>query len=355
MRRKLQPFLFNSTFILFAIANPLHAARLHIGVFTLFHPTVLTLAPGPGRAMVVRAGKDSLVLEAGQFAQCRIAGLKLDCRAGERVLSASTIRATGRGHTDEDFTLSVPGRIVRNFHGKLEILVHGAELVPIVNMSLELAAASAVAAESPPLAPLEALEAQAIVTRSYYVAAHHRHALFDFCDTTHCQFLLGAPGADSPALRAADATRGLVLLYRGAIVPALFSASCGGRTRTLHEIGMNADGYPYFSVRCEACLHRAKKWTARISLHDAAAILAHPGWEQARLQVDRKLGWDEIPSDKYSVKIEGETAVLTGRGAGHGVGLCQLGAATLARDGWSYPRILAHYFPGTAIGSMPGH
>ena len=37
------------------------------------------------------------------------------------------------------------------------------------------------------------------------------------------------------------------------------------------------NGYPYFSVRCEACLRHAKKWTARISLHDAAPILAHVG------------------------------------------------------------------------------
>lgn len=355
MGRKLQSCLIASTCLLFVIADAAHAARVHIGVFTLFHPRVLTLAPGPGHAMVVQAGKDFLVLEDGQSAQCRIADSKLECRAGERFLSATTIRAAGRGHTDEDFTLSVPGRIVRNYHGKLEILVHGAELVSIVNMSLELAIASAVAAESPPLATLQALEAQAIVTRSYYVAAHHRHALFDFCDTTHCQFLRGVPGAGSPARRAAAATRGLVLLYRGATVPALFSASCGGRTRTLREIGMNANGYPYFSVRCDACIHRAKKWTARINLHDAAPILAHPGWEQARLQVDRKLGWDKIPGDNYSVRIEGKTAVLTGRGAGHGVGLCQLGAATLAREGWSYSRILAYYFPGTTIGSRPGH
>jgi hypothetical protein len=354
MRRKPLSCFFASIFLLFVIADLANAARVHIGVFTLFHPMVLTLAPTPGHAIVVRAGKESLVLEEGQFAQCQIADSELECRAGERLLSATTIRATGRGHTDEDFTLSVPGRIVRNYHGKLEILVHGAELVPIVSMSLELAVASAVAAESPPLATLQALEAQAIVTRSYYVAAHHRHALFDFCDTTHCQFLRGVPGAESPARRAAAATRQLVLLYRGAIVPALFSASCGGRTRTLREIGMNADGYPYFSVQCEACLRRSKKWTARISLHDAAPILAHPGWEKARLQVDRKLGWDEIPGDNYSVKIEGKTAVLTGRGAGHGVGLCQLGAAKLAKEGWSYSRILAYYFSGTTIGSKPG-
>ena len=102
--------------------------------------------------------------------QCRIVHSKIECRAGERLLSATAIQTAGRGDTDEDFTLSVPGRIVRNYHGKLEVLAEGAELVPVVNMDLEVAVASAVAAESPPLAPLEALEAQAVVTRSYYAA-----------------------------------------------------------------------------------------------------------------------------------------------------------------------------------------
>jgi stage II sporulation protein D (peptidoglycan lytic transglycosylase) len=352
MAPALQSFIYALALILSATATPARAARVRIGVFTLFHPKVLTFAPGPGHALIVRGGKSSVVLEDGASVQCRIVQSTIECRAGERLLSATAIQASGRGDSDEDFTLSVPGKIVRNFHGKLEILAEGAELVPVVNMELEVAVASAVAAESPPLAPLPALEAQAVVTRSYYAAAPHRHQLFDFCDTTHCQFLRGAPAAGSLASQAAAITRGLVLFYRGATVPALFSASCGGRTRTPREIGMHANGYPYFSVRCQACLHDAKKWTARISLHDAAPLLARRGSEQARLQVDRKLGWEAIPGDNYSIKIEGKTVVLTGLGAGHGVGLCQLGTAALARQGWSYSRILAYYLPGTTIGNQ---
>jgi peptidoglycan hydrolase-like amidase len=352
MRRKLQCCLVVSIAILFVAASPSRAARVRIGVFTLFHPKVLMLAPEPGHAMVVQAGSNSIVLGAGEFARCRIADSKVECRSGERFLKAKSIRAAGRGNADEDFTLSVPGRIVRNYHGTLIVLADGAALVPIVNMDLEVAVASAVAAESPPLAPLQALEAQAIVTRSYYIAARHRHKLFEFCDTTHCQFLREAPAADSPASRAAAATQGMVLLFRGTVVPALFSASCGGRTRTLRENGMDTDGYPYFSVQCEPCLLHAKKWTAKISVHNAAPILARPGSEQARLQVDRKLGWEAVPGDNYSIHREGNFVLLMGRGSGHGVGLCQLGAAALSREDWSYARILAYYFPGTTLGSQ---
>jgi SpoIID/LytB domain protein len=41
--------------------------------------------------------------------------------------------------------------------------------------------------------------------------------------------------------------------------------------------------------------------------------------------------------------------VLRGAGWGHGVGLCQIGAAVMAGQGKSYEEILAHYYPGTNL------
>ncbi|MEW6752000.1 MAG: hypothetical protein AB1505_13630 [Candidatus Latescibacterota bacterium] len=41
--------------------------------------------------------------------------------------------------------------------------------------------------------------------------------------------------------------------------------------------------------------------------------------------------------------------VLKGAGWGHGVGLCQIGAAVMAASGVGYRRILEHYYPGTGL------
>jgi stage II sporulation protein D len=46
--------------------------------------------------------------------------------------------------------------------------------------------------------------------------------------------------------------------------------------------------------------------------------------------------------------------VFTGRGWGHGVGLCQVGAYGMAAAGFSYRDILSHYYPGTRIDKHPG-
>src|SRR5260221_13879275 len=95
-------------------------------------------------------------------------------------------------------------------------------------MDVETAVASIVVAESPPHAPMEALKAQAVAARSFLAAGKGRHSGFDFCDTTHCQFLRQPPAADSPAAQATSATRGLVLAYKGRGFAAMYSASCGG-------------------------------------------------------------------------------------------------------------------------------
>jgi len=69
-----------------------------------------------------------------------------------------------------------------------------------------------------------------------------------------------------------------------------------------------------------------------------------------RFAVGRARGWSSIPSDLYMLRNEGGSIVFEGRGSGHGVGLCQLGAARMGERGQSYKQILAFYYPGTALG-----
>jgi SpoIID/LytB domain protein len=72
------------------------------------------------------------------------------------------------------------------------------------------------------------------------------------------------------------------------------------------------------------------------------------------LEVRRILSKSHLRSSAFVVRPEGggrvpETFTLRGAGWGHGVGLCQIGAAVMADRGASARAILAHYFPGTAL------
>jgi stage II sporulation protein D len=68
-----------------------------------------------------------------------------------------------------------------------------------------------------------------------------------------------------------------------------------------------------------------------------------------RLEIVRRLGWKALPGNYYEIEAEGDGVILHGRGAGHGVGLCQQGAAAMARAGADFRTILNHYFPATTM------
>jgi peptidoglycan hydrolase-like amidase len=194
------------------------------------------------------------------------------------------------------FRLAAPGVAPREYIGRLEVRRSGSELLAIVEMDRETAVAAIVEAEGADGLPFEARKAQAVVTRSYLAGAHNRHQGFDFCDTEHCQLLKGLAHPASAGSRASLATRGQVLVYKGDVIPAMYSANCGGHTKSLAQTkwegaAIPQPGYPYFSVTCP----------------------------------------------------------LRGKASGHGVGMCQMGAIEIARHGYPAQIILGHYFPGTTI------
>jgi stage II sporulation protein D len=178
------------------------------------------------------------------------------------------------------------------------------------------------------------------------VAGKGRHHSFDFCDTTHCQFLRSPPAAQAAAFQAATATRGLVLAYKDEVFAAMYSSSCGGRTHSLEELGLPVRGYPYFGVTCDYCRRHPQKWVAEITDADAASLT---GTESSRLKLARRLGWKVVPSNSYSSRREGGGVLFEGVGVGHGIGLCQRGATDMARNGATFQKILEHYYPNAEV------
>ena len=68
------------------------------------------------------------------------------------------------------------------------------------------------------------------------------------------------------------------------------------------------------------------------------------------LEIRRALSKTHLYSSAFVVDRDGDRFILTGAGWGHGVGLCQIGAAVMASQGKTYREILAHYYPGTTVG-----
>jgi len=330
------------------------AQTLRIGVLGIFHPRQLTLAADPNEELLVAASGQQIFLRSGS--PCGLlhirplgSGLLLSC--GGKEIRATEMRVSGRNQQSTGIVLAVPGKIKRRYQGVLELEAKGNELIPVVIMELETAVASVVQAETIPGTPLEALKAQAVVDRSYFVAGGGRHKDFDFCDLTHCQFLREPAAADSPAALAAAATEGLVLTYEGKPIVAMFTRSCGGHTRTPREVGLPEGSYPFFSALCDSCYKDPFRWTRKVSREDAALLILRG--ENGRLAIGRRLGWNTVPSNNFASRKEGDEVVLEGVGQGHGLGLCQRGARDMAEHGSNFQAILEHYFPNTRLQGLP--
>jgi stage II sporulation protein D len=251
----------------------------------------------------------------------------------------------------------------------------------IRELRLEDYVAGVVSGEMPASFPAEALKAQAVAARSYAltrkIEAQAADRRWDIGTGVLAQVFAGA--ATPPARAAAEATAGEVLVHGMEPVEAYFHAACGGRT----EGGMAALGrdLPYLaSVECGHC-ERAPgaHWTAAVSAAELgkAAGLGGPATNARivtrsatgraeRVEVTRgarsatiaasdlrqRLGFQTLRSLAFEVHLAGDVFRFEGRGQGHGAGLCQWGAAGLAREGKSYRDILLHYYPGAEVVRM---
>jgi stage II sporulation protein D len=327
------------------------AQELRIDVLSRYRPKQLEVTPLQTQALIVSVSREKFVLEPdtrNAIATIRTVPGRLSIDIQGQHFVANTFHVTGRTGA-AGFLLAVPGEVSRPYFGSLTVVANHGELQAIVTVDLETAVASVVQAETERQTPLEALKAQAVVTRSYFVAAKGRHQRFDFCDLAHCQVMRGRPSPGSPAARAAAATRDLILTYANKPFAAMFTRSCGGGTRTPAEDGLPYSNYPYFSVVCDYCRKNPFRWTRKISAADAALLAKG---ENGRLALCRRLGWNAIPSNDFTTRKSRDGILLEGEGQGHGIGLCQRGAEAMAQSGANFRAILAHYFPNTSLARL---
>jgi stage II sporulation protein D len=78
-----------------------------------------------------------------------------------------------------------------------------------------------------------------------------------------------------------------------------------------------------------------------------------PGDEGHRIAQARQWGWSAIPGSDFTATADGGFWKLQGHSVGHGVGMCQFGAAGMAAAGASFREILSHYYPNTLLISQP--
>jgi stage II sporulation protein D len=267
----------------------------------------------------------------------------------------------------------------------------------VARLSLESYLVGVLPAEMPASWPLEALKAQAVAARSYVLrsAFERRDKDFDVDSTIIDQvykFLEDSerhPEWKEKIRRAVRETHGQVLVDdQHRIVKAVYSADCGCMTEDPKFVWGKMSAIE--SVKDPTCaLRRPASWSLKFERaelrHRLIAGLALPESSllktlqisgrtpsgRARglvavMEVDgrarqitmtaqefrRYLGFGKIRSTDFSLRWLGDEVEIHGTGAGHGVGMCQTGAHSLAEQGSRYREILKLYYPKAQLWTL---
>ena len=387
---------FYGILLLLLIEAPVVAQTVRVRLFEIFHPRSVEIS-----AVQPLLSRSSPKFENSHHANFLTVIFNADTLSVNRLrieLAAAVLQIKGNGIdrslrtgdtvnivTNAGLAASPVKTLKRLYLGKFKIYPLGKELCIINMVSSNAYLAGVLAAEMPQAKPT-ALQAQAVVARTFMAKNQSRHADngYQFCDLTHCQTYKGKNGITAQIERAVMSTKDEILFYQQQPVAAYYSSTCGGRTADDNGVWANQTDQPYLRSLDDSnfCAHSPHyRWRVKISadsLHQIwqrrlgesinsitiskkgddgrvreLALIGHSlhliTGEDFRAVTCRVLGWNTLKSTAFDLRIEKNVYIFTGRGLGHGLGLCQYGAMEMARRGYSYREILRHYFPGAEI------
>lgn len=274
------------------------------------------------------------------------------------------------------------------FRGTVTIFSNANKLSAISTMPFEIYIEGILSGEVPAGWPLETLKAQAVAARTYAFFAFGRDQKnsgarsYDVRPTVEDQVYDGRITFHPNITNAVSETAGQILTYNGAPINARFHSDCGGQTETSgHVWGENDQSVSVKDPYCQNS--QSKNWSLLLSGQSISQALKNNGFDPGNIRsieiekyensdriaavaitgslqtvsltgndFRRFVGFNKIKSTIFNVSRAKGGFLFTGRGFGHGVGMCQWGAKGMGEKGFSYREILDFYYPGTVLSKI---
>ena len=267
----------------------------------------------------------------------------------------------------------------RWYRGRVLVTMAGGQLTAINYVDLEDYLYSVVGSEMPTSWPQAALQSQAVAARSFalYRRSRSSNPLYDLDATTNSQVYKGIAQEAPSTIAAVDTTANQVVTYGGQVIEAIFHSSSGGHTENASEVW--SSDVPYLrGVQDYDQAAPVYSWQATFDLDDFSSRIGDIGTlrsigtpvltTRGRVATISFTGDDGsktlrgrdvrsalgLRSTRFTLDLDptAEQITVNGFGFGHGVGLSQWGARSLAEQGWSFEQILQHYYQSTAIAQL---
>ncbi|CAM3590016.1 SpoIID/LytB domain-containing protein [Deinococcus frigens] len=279
-----------------------------------------------------------------------------------------------------------PGSVVeiagRSYRGGVLLRVQSGGVQGVNVVDVEDYLRGVVPAEMPASWPAAALAAQAVIARTYVAARINPAAPYDTCATESCQVYPGLRAEKTETNAAIDATRAQVIAYAGQPASTYFSSDSGGFTASSAEVWgkelpylrAQADPFSAGSPRGDWRIEVAAAQVQKVAARYGARVGALRSVTVTRQSASGRPQEITLGGDGGMARITGANAggfvrslgapgtrvtlsglsplVISGSGAGHGVGLSQYGALGLARAGQDHLNILGFYYPGTSLSML---
>ena len=271
----------------------------------------------------------------------------------------------------------------RKFRGTIDIVRQpNKKLLAINHLDVEEYICGVLYHEVAPWWPMEALKAQAIVSRTFalHQSRVNAHKDYDLVSTVYSQVYGGRTSERGRTSKAVRLSKNKVLTYKNKLFPTFYHATCAGHTEKASNL-WNINLPPLRGRECQFCQRSPhSRWKKKVSLQDIEEGLEKAGFKVGSIKsieiADRNVsgritaleiistrgglrvganrfrlavGPNIIRSTNFTVQIKNRQAYFDGQGWGHGVGMCQWGAFFMARKGFNAGQILGYYYPESQL------
>jgi len=264
------------------------------------------------------------------------------------------------------------------YRGEIRILLQFNNKFSVINeIDLESFVAGVLGSEMMPSWNEEALRAQAVTARTYalYKKKKRRDEVYhsDMLELAY----RGMAGETTRLNKIVQETKGVVMVYNWNIFPAYFHSTCGGHTEDSNHVFGKDSIPPLSGVVCNYCNNsKYSRWSTDINKSDIEKRLRESniyvsnintiktldpgvGNHGSRVEIISANGSKEMNANDFRLLVgpnylystafnsrnNGKSITFSGRGWGHGVGLCQYGAQAMAEKGFKWTAILEYYYP----------
>lgn len=263
------------------------------------------------------------------------------------------------------------------YRGEFDLKVINNKILPINKVYAEEYLYSVVPSEIGNSFPDEAIKAQAVAARSYlyFGMTDYKYSYCDLLDNVNSQMYLGYDKENSKINNLVNETYDEILVYNGKVIQALFHSTSGGKTASNEDVWPSGKPIPYLRAVDDSDngqISPKQNWILEVTKTELSKIagfavdtlnILETGQGRVKYiellgslkkkmtgeELRRALGVNRLNSTLFTIKESEDKVIFEGNGYGHGLGLPQYSAYTMAQKGKNYIDILTYYYTGVQL------